>query len=284
MKVQSVNVEVTTVCQAKCSLCIRNKYPGKVEIPKLYLDLDKFESLDWQNADVEKVLLCGSFGDPIFHPNLFRLIDIIHSIGARFVMFTNGEPHTQKWWSKFAIICNDDDEVFFGIDGLDSETHVKYRGTSFDKVIKNINTFISSGGTANMQFIVFRHNQHQIPEIEEFSKSLKLNYAHIIGSREYSDLLEKPTKPGKLKNAGCFIDSGEAGMGIDAKLYICCHSSIRNFVKSLYPERINGIIKPYNTFKEFKENIYWAFNRSKRPNIWDKITENLCDDCTHKNW
>ena len=57
MKIKSVNVELTTVCNAKCSLCFRNR-SGKI-IPKCYLDLDKFKSLDWENTDIEKFVLCG---------------------------------------------------------------------------------------------------------------------------------------------------------------------------------------------------------------------------------
>ena len=64
------------------------------------------------------------------------------------------------------------DKVVFGIDGL-ADTSPLYRiGVDFDVVIKNAKTFIAAGGYAEWQYIVFRHNQHQVAEAKQFSKDL----------------------------------------------------------------------------------------------------------------
>ena len=42
----------------------------------------------------------------------------------------------------------------------------------FDKVIENVQAFIGAGGEADWDFLVFKHNQHQIEEAEELSNKL----------------------------------------------------------------------------------------------------------------
>ena len=276
MEIKSLNVEVSTVCNAKCSLCVRHRNfstwkPKGFKIPKLHLDLDKFEILDWDNTNIDNFVLCGSFGDPIFHPDLFRLIDIIHKMDKKFILYTNGEPHNEDWWKQLAKQCNNNpnfensDKIIFGIDGLDVITHEKYRGTSFDKIIRNVNAFVQTGGSAGMQFIVFKHNEHQISEIESFRKNLGLRYAMVINSRIYTeDVLEKPVI-GVDAPMSCFAAVGEPAMDVDTKLHICCYSYIRHFFGK--PK-----IEPYDTFKQLKNSVYFRFTSEMA----------FCKTCLHK--
>lgn len=249
ISIKSVNVEVTTTCNAKCPLCIRNRYfetwkPADYRFPKSYLDLDKFESLDWDNTDIEFFILCGSFGDPIFHPNLFRLIDIIHSLNKQFILYTNGEPHSKTWWKQLGKQCSNNDKVMFGIDGLDEKTHVKYRGTSLNRIRENMRAFTGAGGQAGIQFIVFKHNQHQIEEINRF-KDIR-----IIKSRIYNDVFEKPDIKFQTPKKVCYAEVGEPAMDVNAKLYICCYAYIRHFFG-------DKKIISYDTFEKLKRSVYY---------------------------
>ena len=263
MEIKRLNVEVSTVCNAKCSLCVRHRnfstWKSKgFKIPKLYLNLDKFEALDWDNTNIHYFILCGSFGDPIFHPEFFRLIDIIHKMGKKFIVSTNGEPHNEDWWKQLAKQCHYPNQILFGIDGLDAKTHEKYRGTSFDKVIRNAKAFIGVGGQASLQFIAFKHNEHQISEIESFRKNLGFRNARIINSRMYTDVLEAPitsiiedNRMGGIGPLSCFAAVGELAMDVHTKLYICCYSYIRTYFGD------DTKIKTYDTFKQLKKSVYF---------------------------
>ena len=52
--------------------------------------------------------------------------------------------------------------VVFGIDGLEDTSHIYRVNTSFKKVIENAEAFIKQGGLGTWQFIVFKHNVHQL--------------------------------------------------------------------------------------------------------------------------
>lgn len=271
MIIRSANVEVTTVCNAKCPLCIRNRYfetwkPKDYKFPKSYLNLDKFEALDWDNTDIEYFILCGSFGDPILHPNLFQLIDIIHKLNKKFILYTNGEPHNKTWWKELGKQCNNNDRIMFGIDGLDEETQKKYRGTSLNKITQNIRTFVAAGGHAGMQFILFKHNEHQIPKIKFFGKILSLVDIRIINSRIYTDVFKKPDNiyadaPPKV----CYAENGVPAIDVDAKLYICCYAYIRHFFG-------DKKIMSYDTFEKLKKSVYYKVLK----------TMSLCETCRER--
>ncbi len=270
MIIRRANVEVTTICNASCPLCIRNRYfetwkPRDYKFPKSYLNLNKFETLDWDNTEIKYFILCGSFGDPIFHPELFKLIDIIHGLNKRFVLYTNGEPHSINWWKKLGKKCGNNDRVMFGIDGIDAETHFKYRGTSFDKIIQNVKAFNSAGGSAGLQFILFKHNQHQVDKIKSFSKELNFLDIRIIKSRIYTDVLEEPDVEFETPERFCYADVGEAAIDVDAKLYICCYAYIRHFFGD------KKIIQ-YNTFEKLKRSPYYKVTKEME----------MCKSCREK--
>ncbi len=260
MLIKSANVEVTTACNAKCSLCQRHLVKT---MPVLNLDLDKFKALDWENTDIEYFVLCGGFGDPILHPELLKLVDIIHDMGNKFILHTNGGIFTESWWKTLARQSNALDRVTFGLDGLDPETHIKYRGTSFDNVTRNIRAYVDAGGRATMAFIVFKHNEHQIADIPDFAQNLGLEYFTIHRSRKYNDILQKPTvKISPDWKKPCFAKIGEVSIDLDAKLHICCQAYVRYFFKQLLGDKMPDwlkSLKPYSTFKELEKSIYYNY-------------------------
>lgn len=252
-KITVANVEVSTACNAHCSLCVRNRY---MKLPSLFLDLDKFKSLDWQNSDMELIKLCGSFGDPILHPDIFDLIDTINELGYPFIISTNGEPHSDVFWAYLAYKLKGN-KVIFGLDGIDKKTHELYRGTNFEKVIRNIKVFTDHGGVGESSFIVFKHNEHQVESIVEFGKSLGLTHTEIFKSRRYDDNLKKSNLDIKSYTR-CFADTGECSMDVNGKLYICCNSYIRTFLNDNSNWNLMTT-KPYDTFEDIQKSIYYKY-------------------------
>ena len=56
--------------------------------------------------------------------------------------------------------------VDFNIDGLQDTNHVYRKNTNFEKIIDNASAYIRMGGIAEWNYIVFKHNQHQIDKEE----------------------------------------------------------------------------------------------------------------------
>jgi hypothetical protein len=94
-------------------------------------------------------------------------------------MSTNGSLRDKNWWADLGkILSRPGDIVAFGIDGLSDTNHLYRINSSFDKIIENAKSFISSGGNARWDFLVFEHNQHQI----DAARAL----AHDLGFRSFA--------------------------------------------------------------------------------------------------
>jgi MoaA/NifB/PqqE/SkfB family radical SAM enzyme len=123
---------------------------------------------------LRQVFFCGSYGDPIMHPE-FR--DILRDFRRKnptlwLYFHSNGGAHDPEYWQEIAEIMSGYGQIDFGIDGLEDTLHLYRRNVRYDRVIENARAFIQAGGRAQWNFIVFRHNQHQVEEARQRSQDL----------------------------------------------------------------------------------------------------------------
>ena len=83
-----------------------------------------------------------------------------------------GSAKKSDWWSRLATIFQNKGYVVFGIDGLEDTNHIYRRNTNWNKIIENATSFINAGGRARWDFIVFKHNEHQINEARDLAEKL----------------------------------------------------------------------------------------------------------------
>ena len=77
------------------------------------------------------------------------------------------------WWADLAnILHKPTDYVVFSIDGLGDTNHIYRKNVSWDRVMKNAETFINGGGNAHWDMLVYEHNQHQVDECEKLAKDM----------------------------------------------------------------------------------------------------------------
>jgi sulfatase maturation enzyme AslB (radical SAM superfamily) len=154
--------------------------------------------------NLTQVEFCGNFGDPLMHPQLDSIIKFFYKQKIR--ISTNASLRSEQWWA--ALGQNKNITVTFCIDGI-GDTHELYRrSTSYKKIIKNAQAFIETGGKAKWQFIVFKHNEHQIDEAKIIAKKMGFEDIHftysdrfdtghkfpVYENNEYLYDLEKSTK------------------------------------------------------------------------------------------
>jgi MoaA/NifB/PqqE/SkfB family radical SAM enzyme len=85
---------------------------------------------------------------------------------------TNGGVHDTNYWAEIANIMNGYGQIDFGIDGLEDTLHLYRKNVKYHKVIENAQSFIRAGGRAQWNFIVFKHNEHQVSTVKNLSKAL----------------------------------------------------------------------------------------------------------------
>ena len=174
-----LHIELTSACNSGCLDC--NRFIKKTDI------LNPSVSIEWFTLDMIKNVLddvmvnkikninfTGTYGESSLHPQFFEFLDIIseripHKV--KIMMETNGGTRDTVWWEKFGKIIKEkfreDSFVVFSLDGIDDETHQKYRrGVKFEKVINNAKAF-SKHSTVIWQMIEFEHNKHQFDKAKE---------------------------------------------------------------------------------------------------------------------
>lgn len=178
---QAINeyqLEITSYCNAACPQCPRNNNGQGINkrMPLCHLErtvIDK--TFTWDLCQrLRQVFFCGSYGDPIMHPDF---IDILHDFRKKnptlwLYFHTNGGVHDPDYWRKIAEILAGYGQIDFGIDGLEDTLHLYRRNVDYHKVIENATAFIKAGGRSQWNFIVFKHNQHQVETVKRLGKDL----------------------------------------------------------------------------------------------------------------
>ena len=191
--VEQLHFDLTNFCNAKCPECVReidsNAKPF-LDKDMLSLEIIKQRFTKEHLPRIKKIRLCGSFGDPLTHPHLYEITE--HFINewplASIEVSTNGGLKNKTQWEKLAKLYQGNRYIIFGIDGLEDTNH-RYRvGVNWSKLKENFDAFISAGGHAQWQFIVFPWNKHQIFEAREFSINSRFKKFFVIGSHRNSSI------------------------------------------------------------------------------------------------
>lgn len=187
-QIRAVHLEVTNKCNAACPQCPRSDHGGPVN-PSLSLsDLslaDVRQIFPWEFArNLQSVLLRGNYGDAIMAEELPEICEFFREASPKIAIgiHTNGSARTMLWWRRLATILSPDQTppfpgakesyVRFGLDGLSDTNHIYRRGTSWKTIMNSARAFIGAGGRAEWNFIVFKHNQHQVEQAEALSKEM----------------------------------------------------------------------------------------------------------------
>lgn len=173
-----IEIENSTICNARCPQCLREEltYEG-ITYEETFLPTNFFNEMipDAVYKNLKRIHFAGTLGDPCAAPNFLEVIRVIKNKNnnINITISTNGGLKSAGWWGDLAEILSPSDMVMFAIDGLEDTNHIYRVNVNWKNLIKNAQSFISKGGTAGWQFIVFKHNQHQTQEAREFAKKLK---------------------------------------------------------------------------------------------------------------
>ena len=176
--IQEYQIEVTTYCNAACPQCPRNINGGSINphMPLLHLDRQVLDrAFNHQvMTNIKQVFFCGSYGDPLMHPEFLDICRDFRNKNPQVWIYlhSNGGGKSPEWWADLAKIINGYGKVDFGIDGLEDTNHIYRRNVDWQSVTQNTSAFIKAGGQAQWNFIVFKHNQHQIDQAQQISKHM----------------------------------------------------------------------------------------------------------------
>ena len=181
-----MHIELTNACNAACPMCVRFYNNSPLTRPDLeigQITIDKFKEY-FPPHIIKKcnlILFCGVHGDPCVAKDMYEICEYIDSVSKNTAVRvnTNGGMRKSEWWSKLGKLFskhprNKDSywSVTFSIDGLEDTNHLYRRNVNWKILIDNVKSFIDAGGSAMWDYLIFKHNEHQIIEAQQLANTL----------------------------------------------------------------------------------------------------------------
>lgn len=132
----TIDLEVTSRCNAVCGFCPRDAMPDK----KTHVSLETVTSLaeNLRHGPQKQVVLCG-IGESLMHPQIVSIVDTLNKAGAFVAMTTNGALLTEELFRK--LIHAGLRSINFSVNAASAGVHQQVMGMkNYDKVIANIHT------------------------------------------------------------------------------------------------------------------------------------------------
>ena len=174
-QLKSIHIELTTRCNARCPMCVRN-YRGhdyNSGYPTCELTLADIEKMFTANV-LSQLQGCtanfnGNVGDFSNARDGVEIVKFFIDHNIKVTINTNGSTRSTDWWSRLALPGV---SIGFALDGLADTHHLYRQDTDWQKIIDNASAYIAAGGHAVWRFVPFDHNRHQEQACKDMSRAL----------------------------------------------------------------------------------------------------------------
>ena len=212
--VRQIQIELTTRCNARCPMCMRN-YRGidyNSGYPLCELSLSDFKKILTPdvltgimrsdppvngrvpiNYNFQGITFNGNLGDFSNAKDGAEIVEYLTEHGVRVHINTNGSTRTPDWWARLA---RSRVSIGFALDGLADTHHLHRQDTDWYKIIANAEAFIAAGGSAVWRFVPFDHNRHQ----EDACKKL----SRVMGFAKFENIYDGRDRTAVFKRDGEF--------------------------------------------------------------------------------
>ena len=203
----SISTELTNNCNLHCPECVSGS--GLMQRERGYMKFELFSKIVKELGPYLSNMNLYLQGEPMLHPDFFlflrssRNIHTVVSTNGHFLSVNNAEMITRSGLNKIII----------SVDGIDQTTYSAYRKNgSIHTVLDGIRNIADSKKKFNsslkveIQFLVNRLNEHQIPQMKELAKSVKaslnLKSMQVINKNNIGWWLPSKGKFGRYKMSG----------------------------------------------------------------------------------
>lgn len=172
----SISVEPTTSCNLRCPEC-----PSGLRSftrPTGKLDTSLLEKILQELGPTLGYLILYFQGEPYLHPEFLSMVKVARE--HRIYTATSTNAHYLNAQSAEATVRSGLDRLIISIDGTTQESYQQYRiGGNLEKVLEGTRHIIewkkklrSRTPQTIFQFLVVRHNEHEVPSVYALAKKM----------------------------------------------------------------------------------------------------------------
>ncbi|MBN1462457.1 MAG: SPASM domain-containing protein [Paludibacteraceae bacterium] len=204
----TLSIEPVNYCMLSCPECPAGN--GSLTRKAGQMSLFTYSSLIKQAAPYVSYLTLYFQGEPLLHPNFIEFIQVAKENKIYTSSSTNAQLLNDEMAEK--IVKSGLNKLIISIDGTTQETYEKYRvGGSLEKAKEGVKAIVKwkkalqlNYPFVELQFLVLKHNEHQLPEIKQLAKELGVNKlslktAQINDFERGSDLIPLQKKYARYK-------------------------------------------------------------------------------------
>jgi len=194
-------IEVTNKCNLCCVMCTRKQMKRKIGLMNFALYK---KIIDEISAYMELVYLHG-LGEPLFHPNIFKMISYAKQKGLSVGISTNATILDKNKAQE--LLSSGLDYLIIALDAATADTYRKIRGGNFDVVVKNVKEYLRLKRRAKkspftvLQFVKTEANKN---EVKRFRQMWQNKGAEVIRIKPVIDLLKEKGSREKTFSRPCF--------------------------------------------------------------------------------
>jgi hypothetical protein len=192
-QVKHLDIEVSSTCQAACPVCARNSCGTTVINPANQSLADVRRTYRSMSKQITTITMCGNIGDSMGNKDIALICRwfIMRNPDILINVHTNGGLGSPETYTELAQLGV---RVIFAIDGLKDTNHYHRVGVKWENIERNLSAYQSGFenkikvrwtseynddddcgeyGMAEIQMILWRHNQHQILDMADFAQKYK---------------------------------------------------------------------------------------------------------------
>lgn len=182
-------VEPTNACNLKCPLCPTGA--GTLKRPTRFLELAVYKKLVDELARDSFMVLLWNQGESFLHPDFLEMVRHASSQG----LWTYGSTNGHYLDDPEALVRSGLGTLLVSVDGASAATYEAYRRSgNFELVVEGLTRLMetkrrlgSATPVVHLQFIVMKHNEHEIPEIDRLARTCGVDRLTLKTVQIYDD-------------------------------------------------------------------------------------------------
>ncbi len=179
------NYEPTNICNLACEMCPSGK--ELLKRPRGIADMGIYRKFITENRRTLTNIMLHFQGEPLMFQQLGEMISYARQNRIYTMFSTNGQLLSQN----IDLIRNArPDHIIVSLDGFTDETYTKYRvggkvQNVFDGLEKLSQLPAKERPYIELQFLVFSHNEHEIPKLKDLKKKYSIDKITLKSAQIY---------------------------------------------------------------------------------------------------